>query len=113
MNGGDGRTKGSVFVTTHHDEQTLWVVVDYDPDALHARYARITPASRAGTVEVAARTDGMGGASIDVTYELTALTAAGNENLASFDDDEFARMIAEWETLIRDADIEFPVRFGR
>ena len=85
LRGGDGRSKGSVFVTDVGADTAYWVVVNYDVAALHARYARIAPGTRAGTVEVFARDDGAGATEVSVTYELTALTDAGNEQLADFD----------------------------
>lgn len=112
LSGGDGRPKGSVFVTGEGTHQTTWVVVDYDAVALHVRLARITPGSRAGTVEVNARSDGSGGAEIEVTYELTALSEDGNQALAEFDANHFAHMLAEWEQMIRDANLEYPVTFA-
>jgi len=111
LSGGDGRERGSVWLTNHSGEQTIWLVVDYDPDEFHARYARITPSSRAGSVEVRARPDGDGGTDVDVTYELTALNDTGNHELADIDEQHFTHMMMEWERLIRDADIEYPVRF--
>ena len=113
LSGGDGRAEGTVFVTTHHDEQTVWVVVNYRPESQQARYARVTPASRAGTVTVHALPNGLGGSEVEVTYELTALSDAGNQVLEEFDEEEFSRMLADWEDTIRAAKIELPVRFGR
>ncbi|HSN51614.1 MAG TPA: SRPBCC family protein [Woeseiaceae bacterium] len=110
--GGDGRAKGSVWVTEVAGDTAYWVVVDYDPGTLHARYARIAPATHAGTVEVFARPDGSGGSSVEVTYELTALTDAGQRKLAAFDADAFARMLSEWQRMIRDANLEYPLPFA-
>ena len=113
LSGGDGRAEGTVFVTTHNDEQTVWVVVDYRPESQQARYARVAPASRAGTVGVHALPNGLGGSEVEVTYELTALSDAGNRVLEEFDEKEFSRMLADWEEAIRAARIELPLRFGR
>jgi hypothetical protein len=110
LSGGDGRPEGSVWITSHGEERTVWVVVDYDTDALHARYARVTPASRAGTVEVFVRPDGSGESAVEVRYVRTALNETGNEDLAEFDADYFAHMMEEWERLIREADIGYPVQ---
>ena len=112
LRGGDGREKGSVFVTDVGGQRTYWGVVDYDAEALHARYARIAPATRAGTVEVVARPDGNGGTEVEVRYELTALTAEGNEELAAFDTQAYARMLGDWERMIRDANIDYPLPFA-
>lgn len=109
LSGGDGRARGAVFVTRVGGQETCWVVVDYDAEALHARYARIAPGSRAGTVEVKVRADGSGGSEVEVTYELTALTDAGNDELEAFDEQAYERMLADWERMIRDAKLEYPL----
>jgi len=72
---------------------------------------RIAPGTRAGTVEVFARSDGAGGTEVEVTYELTALTDEGNVQLARFDSEACAAMLADWERMIRDADLEYPLSF--
>lgn len=113
LSGGDGRARGAVFVTRVGGQETYWVVVDYDADALHARYARIEPGTRAGTVEVTVRADGAGGSEVEVSYELTALTAAGDEELAAFDARAYDRMLAEWERMIRDANLDYPLPFAQ
>lgn len=112
LSDGDGRDKGSVFVTTYAQDVTIWVVVDYEPESLHARYARVAPTSRAGTVEVFARSDGQGGTDVDVTYELTALSDAGNQILADFDAPRFSRMMTEWEEAIRTAKVDLQAHFA-
>ena len=112
IGGGSGLERGSAWLTGEGDEHTIWLVVDYDAEKLHARYARITPASRAGTVEVAAQPDGSGGTRVDVTYDLTALSKHGNETLAEFDEAYYAKMMVEWERLIEAADLDYPVRIA-
>jgi hypothetical protein len=112
LSGGDGRARGAVFVTRVGGEPTYWVVVDYDTEALHARYARVAPGSRAGTVEVTVRAAAGGGSEVEVTYELTALTAAGSDEFAAFDAQAYAGMLAEWQRMIRDANLEFPLPFA-
>ena len=110
--GGDGRAAGSVFVTEAGGDKAYWIVVDFDARALHARYARVAPGSHAGTVEVTARPGGAGDTEVEVSYDLTALTDAGNRKLAAFDADAFAGMLADWERMIRDADLEYPLPFA-
>ena len=112
LSGGDGRRAGAVFVTDAGGDKAYWIVVDYDADALHARYARIAPATRAGTVEVLARPDGAGGTEVEVTYELTALTDEGSAQLADFDEAAYAAMLADWERMIRGANLEYPLPFA-
>jgi hypothetical protein len=112
LSGGDGLERGSVWLTAHGDEQTIWFVADYDPESFHAHYARITPTSRAGSVEVFVRSDGDGGSDVTVTYDLTALNEAGNRELAGFDGEHYAHMLMEWERLIQEANLEYPLSFA-
>ena len=107
---GDGLEKGSVFVTDVH-EPTIWIVIEFDRDALHAQYARVTPGSRAGTVDVKVVSDGAGGSIAHVSYELTGLSEAGNEILAAFDETSYAEMLKSWEQMIQDADIDYESAF--
>lgn len=112
LSGGDGRNTGAVFVTHAGGDKAYWIVVDYDAEALHARYARIAPDTRAGTVEVFAHSDGKGGTEVEVTYELTALTDEGDRQLAAFDSGAYTGMLAEWEQMIRDANLGYPLPFA-
>lgn len=43
---------GLVFLTGEDREFTVWTVLESDPNTLRHRYSRVTPAIRAGTVEV-------------------------------------------------------------
>ena len=63
---GDGTEAGTVFVTSHGDEKTIWVVIDFDVDAHRAKYARVAPESRAGTVEVQLHANDSGGSTVTV-----------------------------------------------
>lgn len=110
---GDGTAEGTVFVTSHGDETTVWVVVDFDESTYRARYARLTPGSRAGTVEVQLRDNGDGGSTVTVTYGLTALSEAGARCLQRFDADAYAEMLAEWPTQILEADIDYEAQRAR
>ncbi len=98
---GDGYQKGTVFVTKNHGHTTYWLVTDYDTNANYAQYVRVTPDASTGTVDVSiAKNDG-GGASVKVSYQLTALSPAGNEHLAeSYSEPGYAAMMQEWRTLI-------------
>jgi hypothetical protein len=108
---GDGTERGTVFMTSHNEEVTIWVVVDFDPQTFHVRYSRVTPSIRAGTVEVFVRSDRQGDSIVDVTYQLTALSEAGNTDLAHFDAQAYSEMMAEWENEIRDAKIDYQAEF--
>lgn len=93
---------GAVFRTTRDGEETVWLVVDVDRTAGRVRYVRHTPGSRIGTVEVrcAAMPDGRTAA--QVTYDMTALSPAGQEWLAEFESG-YVEMLASWTSEIERA----------
>lgn len=92
--------RGMVFRTGHGEEETLWACVDWNPAAHHVRYARVTPRSRFGFVEVTCRAASAGQTQAAVAYTFTALTDAGRAYLADLNEDAFARMIEDWRTKI-------------
>lgn len=97
----DGCTlSGLVFTTGSGEDYTIWNLVDYDTKAYYARYARVTPALRTGTVEVQCTAVDDSHTDVAVTYTLTALTSKGSESLASFEGPAFVAMIEEWKQAI-------------
>ena len=103
---GDGTGQDTVFVTSHGRQVYVWVVVDFDTQSHRVRYARVTPGSDAGTVEVSLRSNGEGGSTVTVRYELTSLSHAGNLRLAHFDGGAFREMLAEWNQHLQAAEID-------
>ena len=91
---------GAVFTTAHGGEETLWLVLDFDRDLRRARYARITPGSRLGTVEVRCRAHGTG-TEIEVTYALTSISAGGEAVLSALTEEAYLEMLSDWERKIR------------
>ena len=98
---GDGVETGTVFVTSNQGHKTHWIVMDYDSQAYHALYVRVTPEVDAGTVDVSLVSNGKGGSVVTVSYELTALSPAGNEKLqSSFSETHYAQMMKDWRAMI-------------
>jgi len=111
---GDGYEKGTAFVTTNHGHTTYWLVTDYDTEAKHAQYVRVTPEANTGTVDVSIISNGSGGANVNVTYQLTGLSPAGNSDLEkSFSEPACAEMMEEWQTMINDSRDRIDRHFGR
>jgi len=97
--GGDG--VGSVFVTRMGGTETVWVVVDYDPQRGIARYARQVAGVQAGLVEVRCTDGEEGRCAVRVRYSLTPLSDAAVAAVADFlDPPRFAESIANWKRLI-------------
>jgi hypothetical protein len=65
----------------------------------HVRYARVTPTSRFGFVEMSCEVQGQNSRAT-VTYTFTPLTEAGNAYLESFSKDDYQQMIDSWQTEI-------------
>ncbi len=84
---------GTVFTTGHGDSNTTWIMVDRQPDSI--RYARVAHEMTAGTVTVDVVRSGENATHVRVTYDLTALTAAGESWLESFEND-YDNVIASW-----------------
>ncbi|MEU7739880.1 SRPBCC family protein [Nonomuraea sp. NPDC049158] len=91
----DDSEPGTVFETDAHGERTTWVVLGRERGR-HVSYARVTPGSRAGTVRVAVGAGHGGGSAVRVTYELTALSPAGERELREFADG-YPAFLASWE----------------
>ncbi|NKJ45430.1 hypothetical protein CIC12_01455 [Burkholderia sp. SG-MS1] len=93
----DGRTEsGMVFTTGQGDELTIWTLADFDRQAHRSRYVRCTPASRTSLVEVRCVALDKARTEVWVSYELTALNAAGELALQDFEGERFAAMIDDW-----------------
>jgi hypothetical protein len=86
---------GAVFTTGHGDHQTTWIMVDHAPGGV--RYARVTEGMTAGTVAVDVVGSRERSTQVRVTYDLTALTPAGEQWLEAFDAD-YDAVIGEWAT---------------
>jgi hypothetical protein len=97
---GDGSTPGTVFLTSGGYGTTYWAVAERADDRV--RYARTTPGTSAGFVEVRCREEKAGRTTAEVTYDLTAL---GEDGVAFLDEltDAFAHHIGHWQQLIEAA----------
>lgn len=90
---------GTVFRTRHNDQETHWLVLEFDPAAGRALYARLTEGSHLGTVRVECSAKG-GGTLVRVSYALTSMSAPGNMVLAAMTEQAYPAMLTEWRRLI-------------
>ena len=95
--GTDDTEPGTVFETSAHDQHTIWLVTDRQPGKRMC-YARVTPGDQAGTVTVTVSAAGHQ-SEVEVTYDLTALTAPGRRNLSAFADN-YPAYLQSWEDAI-------------
>ena len=97
---GGGDEIDTVFLTRHGGEETHWIVLDHDREDGTVSYSRITPGSRLGTVAVSVEGIDEKSCWVEVSYELTATTEAGNVALARLTPGAFRKMLADWERRI-------------
>lgn len=93
-------TQGMVFTTGSGDETTVWFLTEFSREPYRARYARVTPASRWGFVEVACKETSDNATQVLITYELQALNPKGEEVLKDFEPAPFVSMIEDWKRCI-------------
>jgi hypothetical protein len=88
---------GTVFETRHGGHETTWIVVDQGPESI--RYARVAHGIAAGTIAVEIVDSREGGTQVRVTYDLTALSGAGETWLQAFGT-HYENEIAAWSAEI-------------
>lgn len=99
----DDTEPGTVFETSPHDQPgthvppTVWVVTNRE-SGRRISYARMTPGDRAGTVTVELSAAD-GASDVEVTYQLTALSAAAEPGLREFADG-YAAYLQSWQDAI-------------
>lgn len=92
---GDGFGENDVFAL----HGTVFITVIFDADAGRAQYARVKEGETAGMVRVDVRPDA-GGSSVEVRYDMTGLSDAGDAALGHMTDAAFAEEIAGWQKAI-------------
>jgi hypothetical protein len=97
-----GAAEGMVF-TTSQTEETIWMMLRYAPTEGRVEYLRLTPGSRLGVVRVECTSLSATRTRVNVSYELTALTEAGNATIRALDESTFANFIAGWPEAINRA----------
>ena len=111
---GDGYEEGTLWVTVNHGHTTYWYVSDYDTDAKHAQYVRVTPDANSGTVDVSVTPDGKGGSIVTVSYQLTGLSEAGNKGVQELlEEANYAAMMEEWRSMINDSRAQIDAHFSK
>jgi hypothetical protein len=91
---------GAIFRTTHGGEETLWLLLQYDPHTSIAHYSRFSPGSRLGTVLVRCEEESPTQTRVHVTYVLTAVAPAGNTVLEAFTTEKYLEMLRDWQRWI-------------
>ena len=93
----DDTKPGTVFETSAHGQQTVWLVTDRQPGR-RISYARVTPGDQAGIVTVTINAAGRH-SEAEVTYQLTALTGPAGLKLREFADG-YPAYLQSWQDAI-------------
>ncbi len=93
----DDSQPGTVFTVLLGDSPSTWIVTHSDPGR-EIQYARVIPERSAALVTASCAPSGPG-TTVTVTYEVTALSAQGEEALLELADG-FVEYIAGWEAAI-------------
>jgi hypothetical protein len=93
----DETEPGTVFETGHGGRWSIWTVVRCNVGEL-IQYAVVTPGERGGLVSVVFRRS-RNGTEVTVSYDLTALDPAANDELERFADN-YPSFFGHWEQSI-------------
>ncbi len=89
--------EGAVFTTQHPGEaDTIWNILSYAPEIFRVKYARVTPASRFGIVEVRCEKAERDRSRVQVSYIFTALSEQGNKFIEDYSDAFYRDYIDSW-----------------
>jgi hypothetical protein len=90
--------EGAVFSTSHPgEEDTIWMVVNYNPEKFQVDFARVTPKSKTCLLKIAVRPKDEQHSFVDISYTYTAIAHEGNEFIAHFTESEFLKAVTFWE----------------
>ncbi|MBW1723922.1 MAG: hypothetical protein JRD87_03300 [Deltaproteobacteria bacterium] len=92
-----------VFLTKNHDHGTtdaIWIVKKYDPKSHFVQFYKIEPEYKVGVVTVKCTELGSSKTKIQVTYKYLALSTAGEEFIAGFNEGAYEEFIGEWQKLL-------------
>jgi hypothetical protein len=91
-------TAGTVFITSHGDIDTIWVIESIDRTANTSAYSRITVGHHAGIVKVECTDQSGGGCLVTVSYDMTNLNPHNLDMLDAYNESSFKAMMSEWAT---------------
>ena len=94
-------TPGTVFITSHGDDQTIWTIHAIDRAACAAAYSRHNVDKWAGTVSVRCEDIGSQGCTVTVDYDTTVLPGGDLAILHHFDDEAYEEMMNHWSEAVR------------
>jgi len=92
-----------VFLTKTHDHRTteaIWIVKKYDSNSHVVQFYKIEPGYKVGVVSVTCTELESSKTEIQVGYKYLALSKAGEEFIAGFNQIGFEEFIGQWQKLL-------------
>ncbi len=90
--------EGCVFSTPGDGEaDTTWVISRHDKEKQLVEFVRFTPDSRTCVLKIAVTPRGETGSNVDISYNYTGVSAAGNTWIDNFTEDSFLNAVKFWE----------------
>jgi hypothetical protein len=96
---GVGET-GCIFVTPGLPQDSVWIMTDVDPEALHIAILKVIPGVVVGSIEIQLRADGEDATEADISYTYTSITEYGDRMLEEFTEEHFRAFMETWENEI-------------
>lgn len=88
---------GCIFITPGIPEDALWLMTDYDKEALRLEIVKVIPGVVIGRITVALSADGDDACAADITYSYTSISDHGDRALDEFTADHFTSFMVAWE----------------
>jgi len=91
--------EGCVFSTPGDGgKETLWVITRHDTKNNKIQFARFTPDSRIGVLDISVKPKKKFVSNVYITYTYTAISNEGNQLIQDFTEDQFYDAVRFWET---------------
>lgn len=90
--------ENAVFIMPEEEtDDAIWVVMRHDPAAHNVEFVKVTPGHTVGQIEIALAPDGSARTVATVTYQYTAISAAGEVFVQDFTEAAYAAFMRAWE----------------
>lgn len=88
----------AVFIMPEDEtDDAIWVITEHDPADHVVAFVKVTPGHTVGRIEIALAPDGSEHTVATVTYQYTALSAAGAAFVRDFTEAAYATFMQAWE----------------
>ena len=86
-----------VFVTRTQEDEAVWMITRYEPEAGRVEMVKVTPGVTACQLRITLTASSQGGTDAEVTYTHTALGPRGEAFVAGFTEAYYHQFMTGWE----------------